>query len=125
DQHVDRALGRGELAFELGDAIVVLHRRRRRVAHLRGTPPIASPVNVWLTSSMPDCSPKLWNPTVGYAAYASASSLSSPRAAASQCRPMHENASNAATLPPTRSAAMPRSRRVWPIKSPGFITRST
>ena len=51
-----KALHRGELGFELGDPAVVAH----------ASAPIASPVNVWLTSSIPVCSPKLWNPVVGY-----------------------------------------------------------
>ena len=62
DQHVDRALRRGELVLELGDPLVA--QSRAHVAARRSR----APVSVWLTSSIPVCSPKLWNPIVGYVA---------------------------------------------------------
>src|SRR5262249_15064048 len=56
DEHVDRPLRRGELGLELVDALLE-ELRARIVGHLG--PPNASAVRVWLTRSMPVCSPKL------------------------------------------------------------------
>ena len=61
---------------------------------------------MWLTSSMPDCSPKLWKPDRRVRRRRPPRARARGRAAtASQWRPRHENARNAATLPPTRVAA--------------------
>jgi hypothetical protein len=56
DQDLDRALRSRELELELGDALVG-GLQPFVVLAPRGGTPMASPVSVWLTSSIPVCSP--------------------------------------------------------------------